>query len=58
MEAIIVRAPARLGPAAADWLRATQKLARALLRAAGYVLVNYSRAALLLRGTDRPFRRL
>lgn len=58
MEAIITRAPARLGPAAADWLRATRKLARALPRAAGEALVNYSRAALLLRGGDRPFRRL
>lgn len=58
MEAIITRAPARLGPAAADWLRATRKLARAVLRAAGEALVNYSRAALLLRGGDRPYRRL
>ena len=58
MEAIIAGTPAHLGPAIADWLRATRKLARAVLRAAGNVLVNYSRAALLLRGRDRPFRRL
>jgi hypothetical protein len=59
MEAIITRAPGRQVEAAArDWVRATRRLGSALLRAIGHVLVHYSRAAILLRGGDRPFRRL
>jgi hypothetical protein len=58
MEAIVGRNTVRLGPVAADWLRATRRMLRALARAAGYVLINYSKAALMLRGRDRPFRRI
>lgn len=59
MEAIITGTPGRQVEAAAlDWLRATRKLGRALLRAIGHMLVHYSRAAILLRGGHRPFRRL
>lgn len=59
MEAILSRTPSRqLESAAADWLRATHKLARALLRVAGDALVNYSRAGLLLKSGSRRIRRL
>jgi hypothetical protein len=59
MEAIITKAPSRQVEAAAlEWLRATRRLGGALLRGIGHVLVHYSRAAILLRGGDRPFRRL
>lgn len=58
MEAIILRTPARpLESAFADWLRATQKLARATLRALGSALIENSRAALLLRNGSRSRRR-
>ncbi len=58
MEAILSRAPGpQLESAAADWLRATHKLARALLRVAGDALVNYSRAGLLVNAGFRPRRR-
>lgn len=59
MEAIVARAPRRpLEAASANWLRATGRLGHAALRALGYALVHYSRAAILLRGGRRPFRRL
>jgi hypothetical protein len=59
MEAIIARAPARnSGTAAAEWLRASRRLGRAALRLTQHFLVSYSRAALLLRGRDRPARRI
>lgn len=59
MEAIITRAPSRQAQAAAPgWLRETRKFGRTVLRTIGHVLVHYSRAAMLLRGGDRPFRRL
>jgi hypothetical protein len=59
MEAAIGRLPARrIEAAAAGWLRATRRLARAVARGAGHLLVHYSRAAILLRGGERPFRRL
>jgi hypothetical protein len=58
MEAIITRAPGKHAEAATPgWLLEAHKLARAVLRRIGHVLV-YSRAAMLLRGGDRPFRRL
>jgi len=59
MEATIGRLPARrIEAAAADWLRATRRLVRAVAHGAGHLLVHYSRAAILLRGGERPFRRL
>lgn len=59
MEAIITRAPrANLRSAAEEWLRASGKLARAVLRAAGHFLVHYSRAAILLRTGGRGSRRI
>lgn len=59
MEAIITRAPGKPVEAAAPgWLLETRKLGRTVLRTIGHVLVHYSRAAMLLRGGDRPFRRL
>jgi hypothetical protein len=59
MEAIISRAPANHAEAATPrWLLEAHKLGRSVLRRIGYVLVHYSRAAMLLRGGDRPFRRL
>ena len=58
MEAIVTGTSVCLGPIAADWLRATRRMLRALARAAGYVLVHYSKAAILLRGGRRPFRRI
>lgn len=58
MEAIVTRTPVRLRPATAGWLNAIRHMLRAFARAAGYVLVNYSKAALMLRGRDRPFRRI
>ncbi|HSE02458.1 MAG TPA: hypothetical protein VLB72_17180 [Burkholderiales bacterium] len=59
MEAIINRAPGqRVESAAGRWLLEARKIGRAALGAIGHVLVHYSRAAILLRGGDRPFRRL
>ncbi|MNC91444.1 hypothetical protein D3C83_77100 [compost metagenome] len=59
MDAIIGRLPGRqIEAAASDWLRATRRLVRAVVRGAGHVLVYYSRPAMLLRGSGRPFRRI
>ncbi len=59
MEAIINRAPGkRVENAAARWLLEARNIGRAVLGAIGHVLVHYSRAAMLLRGGDRPFRRI
>lgn len=59
MEAIITRAVGRQPQLAASGrLLELQLLGRAVLRAIGHVLVHYSRAAILLRGGNRPFRRL
>jgi hypothetical protein len=63
MEAIIGRAVngaagRSLEPAWAEWLSATRRLARAALAAAGRVLVDTSRAGLLVRGGVRRRRRL
>lgn len=59
MEAIIARVPTRnFGTAAAEWMGASKRLGRAALRHTQHFLVNYSRAALLLRGGDRPARRI
>ena len=59
MDATIGRLPGRqIEAAASDWLRATRRLIRAVARGAGHVLVHYSRAAILLRGSGRPFRRI
>ena len=58
MNAIVSRAPAhQLESAVAEWLRATQRLARAVLRRAGELLVDYSRAGLMVRGGSRRMRR-
>jgi hypothetical protein len=59
MEATFSTASGRqLEYATTDWLRATRRLARAALRAAGDALVNYSRAGLMVRNGGRPRRRL
>jgi hypothetical protein len=59
MEAIITRVPrTHLDSAAAEWLRASGKLVRAVLRAVGLFLVHYSRPAILLRTGGRRSRRL
>lgn len=59
MEAIITRAPrTQLDTAAGEWLRASGKLVRAVLRAAGHFLVYYSRPAILLRTGGRASRRI
>ena len=59
MEAILARAPGRqLETAALAWLDATRRLARVLLAAAADVLVQYSRAGLLLKAGSRRLRRL
>jgi len=59
MQAIIGRAKGgNIETAAGEWGRATSELVRVTLRAAGHFLVHYSRPALLLRGGDRPFRRI
>lgn len=59
MEAIIARASIRnFGAAAADWLQATRRFGRAVLRLAQHGLLHYSRAAMLLRGEERPARRI
>jgi ABC-type arginine/histidine transport system permease subunit len=59
MEAIIARLPdGQLEAAAAAWLSATRKLARALLHAAGNALVQYSRAGLLLKSGSRRIPRM
>jgi hypothetical protein len=59
MEAIIYRRTApHLAPAAIQWVKATRRPLRALLNTAGSALVNYSRAALLLKGGPRQSRRL
>jgi hypothetical protein len=58
MEAIIVRTPTRqLELAVSEWLRATRRLVRAAWRAASDVLVNYSRAGLLVSNGSRQRRR-
>jgi hypothetical protein len=59
MEAIISRTAGRHVQAAlAGWLRETRRVDRAVLRTIGNALVHYSRAAVLLRGGNRPLRRL
>ena len=59
MEAIITRPASNYASAAASgWLNTIRRFGRAVLGAIGYVLVHYSRAAMLLRGEGRPFRRL
>jgi hypothetical protein len=59
MEAIITRAPGKHAEAAAPgWLLEVRNIGHAVLGAIGHVLVHYSRAAMLLRGGDRRFRRL
>lgn len=59
MEAIIGRAKGgNIETAASEWVRATSKLVRVTLRAAGHFLVHYSRASILLRGGERTFRRI
>lgn len=58
MDAIITRVPGKPIDAAAGWLVQTRRLGLAALRTIGHLLVHYSRAAMLLRGADRPFRRL
>jgi len=59
MEATISRMAGRqLEIAAADWLHATRRLLSVLARRTGYALGHYSRAAILLRGGHRTFRRL
>lgn len=59
MESTISRVTSsQLEVAAGEWLRASGRLARAVLRAIGHCLVHYSRAALLLRSGERPFRRI
>ena len=59
MEAIITRTSGRqVAAATPGWLLETRNIGRSVLRTLGHVLVHYSRAAMLLRGGDRPFRRL
>jgi hypothetical protein len=59
MEAIITKAPrTQLDNVAGEWLRASGKLVRAVLRATGHFLVYYSRAAILLRTGGRASRRI
>lgn len=60
MEAIISRTTGlRIEPAWAEWLKATRKLARIVLKAVFEVLVNTSRAGLLVRnGGHRRLRQL
>jgi hypothetical protein len=59
MEAIISRTAGRhLEAALAGWLLETRRVGRTVLRTIGDALINYSRAALLLRGGNRPLRRL
>ena len=63
MDAIIGRAGVgaegrSLELATAEWLKATRKLTRAALAATFDVLVNTSRAGLLVRGGVRRRRRL
>ncbi|HSB49013.1 MAG TPA: hypothetical protein VLD15_05820 [Burkholderiales bacterium] len=58
MEAIITRATGKPVTAVPRRLLETRNIGRAVLSAIGHVLVHYSRAAMLLRGGDRPFRRL
>ena len=59
MEAIITRASGKHpGAAAPRWLLEARNIGGTVLGAIGYVLVHYSRAAMLLRGGSRPFRRL
>jgi hypothetical protein len=63
MEAIIGRAAVgtagrNVELALVEWLKATRRLARAALAAAGYVLVNTSRAGLLVRNGSRRRLRL
>lgn len=59
MEAIIARtSTGNIGVGAAEWLRTGKQIGRATLRLTQHLLVNYSRAGLLLRGGDRPARRI
>jgi hypothetical protein len=59
MEAMIGRARgADFELAMVEWLKATRRLARAVLRATGDVLVNTSRAGLLVRNGSRRRLRL
>ena len=59
MEAMITRASApSLGIANADWRRTVTRVGGAALRFIQHLLVSYSRAALLLRGGERPARRV
>lgn len=60
MDAIIGRASGiGIEPAWAEWLKATRTLARIALKVAGEVLVNTSRAGLMVRnGSRRRLRQL
>lgn len=58
MEAILARTPAaQLETAAAQWMRATRRLAHSAFLAAGAALVKSSRAGLLVSAGVRPRRR-
>lgn len=58
MEAILATAHNRqLEIAATHWLLASRRLARAALRAAGDVMVRYSRAGLMVQAGSRRLRR-
>lgn len=59
MEAIITRTSGnRVEAAAAGWLTEARNIGRTVLSAISHALIHYSRAAILLRGGNRPFRRL
>lgn len=59
MQALIATASTRnFEAAAANWLQAAERTTRAAMRLAQYVLVNYSRAGMLLKGDERPARRI
>ena len=59
METIIARiSTGNFGVAAAEWLRTGKQMGRAALKLTRHVLVNYSRAGMLLRGGERPARRI
>ena len=59
MEAIITRAPrTQLDIAVGEWLGASGKLVRAVLRATGHFLAYYIGAAILLRTGGRVSRRI
>ena len=59
MEAVINRTSRNgVDASAARSLRGMREIGRRVLGAVGYALVHYSRAAMLLRGGNRPFRRM